>query len=110
MIFGKELTWDTVTIQGIICDNLKEWDVKTSYGLTDFSENAKSAFIIEATKEKVVLMVYLENEDEQIRIKAGIAGKYLPEGKKVPKYSKVFKSTELKEASDYFEKILEDYK
>jgi len=75
-----------------------------------FDDSGKSAFIIEARKKKFVIFIYLENDEKQIRIKAGTDGKYLPKGKQVPKYSKVFAHTKLSEASKYFEKILEDLK
>lgn len=107
MIFGKILEWDTLSIQNAICDNLKDWNVVTSLG---FNDSGKSAFIITARKDRFVLLVYLENEEKQIRIKSGIDGKYLPKGKQIPKFSKIFKSSQLREASNYFEQILEEYK
>ena len=108
MIFGHELKWDTLTIQKLMCDYLEklEWNIKNSMG---FDDSGKSAFIIEARKNKCVIVIYLENEDKQIRIKAGIDGKYLPKGKQIPKYSKIFPHTQLKEASQYFEKIVEEF-
>ncbi len=105
MIFGQSLKWDSLTIQAAICKSLKDWKVETSMG---FEDSGESALIIEARKNKVVILVYLENEEKQIRIKAGIDGKYLPEGKQVPKYSKTFPHTQIKQASKYFEKILEE--
>ena len=109
MIFGHELKWDTLSIQKSICDHLEklEWDIKNFMG---FDDSCKSAFIIEARKKKSVIIIYLENDEKQIRIQAGIDGKYLPKGKEVPKYSKIFAHTKLSEASKYFEKILEDLK
>lgn len=106
MIFGQSLEWDALNIQSAICDSLKNWKVETSLG---FADSGESAFIITARKEKFVLMIYLENEAKQIRIKAGIDGKYLPEGKKVPKYSKSFLHTQIKDASKFFEEILKEY-
>lgn len=109
MIFGHELKWDTLSIQKSICDHLEklEWDIKNSMG---FDDSNKSAFIIEARKKKFVIIIYLENDEKQIRIKGGTDGKYLPEGKQIPKYSKVFSHTKISDASKYFEKILEDLK
>lgn len=108
MIFGKSLKWDTLSIQVAIGFHLEklQWDVENSLA---FEDTGQSAFIITARKEKNVIVIFLENEEKQIRIKAGMAGKYLPEGQKMPKYSKTFSNTEIKQASQYFEKILEDF-
>ena len=73
-----------------------------------FSNEGQSAFINTARKNKSVIVIYLENDAKQIRIKAGLDGKYLQEGQKKPKYSKVFPHTKIKQASDYFEKILQE--
>ena len=107
MIFSNTLKWDTLTIQSAICDYLEKnnWKVSTSMG---FSNEGQSAFIETARKNKCVIIIYLENEDKQIRIKGGIDGKYLPKGKQIPKYSKIFSHTQLKKASQYFEKMVED--
>jgi len=109
MIFDHELKWDTLSIQKSICDHLEKlsWNIKNSMG---FDDSGKSAFIIEARKKKFALIIYLENDEKQIRIKAGIEGKYLPKGKQIPKYSKIFAHTELIQASKYFEKMLEEMK
>ena len=109
MIFDLELKWDTLSIQSAICDFLEKegWNVTTSMG---FSNEGQSAFIDTARKKKFVVIIYLENDDQQIRIKGGIDGKYLPKGRQVPKYSKIFAHTELIQASKYFEKILEEMK
>lgn len=108
MIFGKTLKWDTLNIQVAIGFHLEklQWNVENSFGVEDSGE---SAFIITARKGKNVIVVYLENEEKQIRIRAGKDGKYLPEGKKIPKYSKTFPHTQIKQASQYFEKILKDF-
>lgn len=108
MIFGKHLKWDTLSIQVAIASHLKDlkWNIKTVYGIDD---SGKSAFIISARKEKNVILIFLENERKQIRIKAGMNGKYLPAGQKTPKYSKTFSHTQIKQASQYFEEIVEDY-
>ena len=107
MIFNHNLKWDTLTIQSTINNYLEKnnWKVTTSMG---FSDDGKSAFIIQGSKKKFVIIIYLENDAKQIRIKAGIDGKYLPKGQQKPKYSKVFPHTKIKQASDYFEEILED--
>ena len=109
MIFDHILTWDTISIQKSICDHLEKlsWNIKNSMGFDDLG---KSAFIIEARKKKFVIIINLENDEKQIRIKAGTDGKYLPKGKQVPKYSKIFPHTKVSDASNYFEKILEDLK
>ena len=73
-----------------------------------FDDSGKSAFIIEARKKKYVILIYLENDEKQIRIKAGTDGKYLPKGKQVPKYAQVFAHTQLNDASEFFEEILEE--
>ncbi len=108
MIFGKTLKWDTLTLQAAIAKHLEKlkWNVETSFG---FEDSGESAFITTARKEKNVIVIYLENEEKQIRIKAGIDGIYLPDGQKKPKYSKTFSSTQIKQASQYFEKILENF-
>jgi len=107
MIFGHSLKWDTLTIQKAICDHLNnlKWNIKTSLA---FADTGQSAFIITARKEKNIILIYLENEQKEIMIKAGLDGKYLPEDKKVPKYSKVFSSEKIQDASKFFEKILND--
>lgn len=107
MIFGKTLKWDTLNIQVAITIHLEElkWDVDNSFG---FENSGHTAFIITARKEKNVIEVFLENEEKQIRIKAGLDGKYLPKGKKLAKYSKTFSNTQIMEASQYFEKILKE--
>jgi len=109
MIFNHTLKWDTLTIQKAICNHLEnnKWNVKFSMG---FSDGGESAFICTATKKKYIIITYLENEAKQIRIQAGIEGKYLPKGQQKPKYSKIFVHTQIKQASDFFEKILEDLK
>ncbi len=109
MIFNKTLKWDTITISKAISDHLEKqsWKVNTSLG---FADSGESAFIVTARKEKNVIVVFLENEQKEIRIKAGMAGKYLSQGNKVPQFSKVFAHTEIRKASDYFEEILEKLK
>ncbi len=109
MIFSKSLDWDTISIQTAMCDHLEKngWSVSTAMG---FSGLGQSAFIDTATKGKFVIVISLENEKKQINIKGGIDGKYLPEGKQIPKYSKTFTHTELIQASKYFEKIVEELK
>lgn len=106
-VFSHILEWNTLTIQAAICDQLvkRKYKFENSMG---FADSGESAFIITATKGKFAILIYLENEDKKIRIKAGIAGKYLPIGKQTPKYSKVFSHLEIKQASEYFEKIVED--
>ncbi len=101
--FGLE--WNTISILENAGNHLlsKDWKISNSFGMADTGE---SALIIEATKEKYVLMMQLENETKQITIKGGIAGKYLPPGKQIPKYSERFTSDQIKEASDFFEKIV----
>ena len=107
MIFDHTLKWDTLSIQTAICEYLEKngWNVSTAMG---FSNDGQSAFIDTARKDKCVIVIYLENEDKQIRIKGGIEGKYLPKGEQIPKYSKIFPHTQIKQASEYFEKIVED--
>jgi hypothetical protein len=109
LIFDHILNWDSLSIQQVISDHLDElnWKVDTSLG---FADSGQSAFIITARKEKYVILINLENEEKQIRIQAGIDGKYLPKGKQIPKFAKVFKSTKIIQASNYFEEILEDLK
>ena len=109
MIFVKILEWDTLSIQKAIYEHLKKskWTFKENYTL-GMSDDGKTAFIIEAEKKKFLIIIYLENEQKQITIKAGIKPEYLPEGKRIPKYSKVFSHTKISEASKYFEEILED--
>lgn len=110
MIFSHILEWNTLAIQKAIVDKLKKlkWEIDEENITMGFSNEGKSAFIIEAKKKKFVIQIHLENEDKRINIKAGIHGKYLPEGKKLAKYSKVFSHTQLAKASKYFEEILED--
>lgn len=102
-VFGLE--WNTVAILESAGTHLlsKNWKITNTFGMADTGE---SALIIEATKEKYVLIIQLENEAKQIVIKGGIAGKYLPHGKQIPKYSERFTSNEIKEASEFFEKIV----
>ena len=110
MIFTKSLEWDALSIQQAVTDRLTDFNytVKTSLGYNeDFTH---SAFIIEGDKKKFAIIVTLENEGKQIIIRGGTAGKYLPEGKKIPKYSAIFTHTQLKDASELFEKILEEQK
>lgn len=108
-IFSFGLEWNTLSIQKAICDHLEDlkWDIKTSLA---FADSGQSALIITARKEKNVILVYLENEQKEIMIKAGKDGKYLSKGKQIPKYSQTFPHTEIRQASKYFEKILEDLK
>lgn len=107
MIFDHALKWDTLAIQKAIADHLEKlsWKVDTSLG---FADSGQSAFIITASKEKNVIVIFLENEQKQIRIKAGMAGKYMPKEKQVPQFSQVFLHTEIRQASKFFEKILEE--
>ena len=97
MIFGHSLKWDTLSIQKAISDHLEnlKWNVETSFG---FADSGETAFIITARKEKNIILIYLENEQKQVMIKAGLDAKYLPEGKKLPKYSKVFSSEKIQDA------------
>ena len=109
MIFSHALKWDTLDIQQAISDHLEKqsWKVDTSLG---FADSGESAFIITATKGKNIIVIFLENEQKEIRIKAGMAGKHLPKGKQVPQFSKVFSHTQIKESSEFFEEILEELK
>ncbi len=101
--FGLE--WNTISILESAGTYLqsKDWKISNTFGMADTGE---SALIIEATKEKYVILLQLENEANQITIKGGIAGKYLSPGKQIPKYSERFTSNQIKEASDFFEKIV----
>jgi len=107
MIFGKYLKWDTLALEIAMRNHLEEngWNVSTSMG---FANDGQSAFIDTARKNKCVIIIYLENDNKQIRMQGGTDGKYLPQGKQIPKYSKVFPHTQLTQASQYFEKIVED--
>lgn len=107
MIFGYNLKWDSLKIQRAIADHLEDlkWNVKTSFGMAD---SGQTALIVEAKKQKYAIVIYLESEEKQIRFQAGIAGKYLPKRKQIPKYSKTFAHTQIKQASNYFEEILKD--
>jgi len=107
MIFDKLLKWDTTSIQAAMCDYLEKngWSVSTVMG---FSNEGQSAFIDTARKGGYTIVVYLENEAKQIRIKGGIDSKYLPKGEQIPKYAKIFAHTQLKQASEYFEKVMDD--
>ena len=109
MIFNYPLKWDTVSILQAMTNHLDKlsWKVNTS---VSFADSGESAFIITARKEKNVIVIFLENEHKEIRIKAGMAGKYLSQGNKVPQFSKVFPHTQIRKASTYFEKILEELK
>lgn len=108
-IFTFGLKWDTLSIQKAIVDHLNDlkWNVTTSLG---FADSGQSALIITAFKKKNAIIIQLENEGKQIRIQAGIQGKYLPKGKQIAKYEEVFPHTGIKQASKLFEKILEDLK
>ena len=101
--FGLE--WNTISILESAGTHLlsKDWKISNTFGMADTGE---SALILEASKDKFVLMMQLENEVRQITIKGGIAGKYLPPGKQIPKYSERFTSDQIIEASDFFEKIV----
>jgi len=107
MIFDKYLKWDTLTIEIAMRNHLEKngWDVQTAMG---FSNEGQTAFIDTARKDKCVIVIYLENDDKQIRIQGGIDGKHLPEGEQIPKYSKTFSHMQLMQASQYFEEIVED--
>ncbi len=107
MIFHKNLKWDSISILRAMTEKLEklQWDVDTSLG---FEDNGMSAFVITAKKEKNVIVIFLENEIKSIRIKAGIDGKYLAPGKKMPKYNKAFSNTQLNQASKFFEKIIDE--
>ena len=107
MIFHKNLKWDTLSIMHAMTEKLEklQWKVDTSLG---FENNGMSAFVITGRKEKNVMVIFLENEIKSIRIKAGLDGKYLAAGKKMPKYNKTFPSTQLNQASKFFEQILDE--
>ena len=107
MIFNHILKWNILKIQRAISEHLEKlkWNVETSFG---FADSGQTAFIVTARKEKYVIIITLENDEKKIRMQAGMDGKYLPEGKQIPKYSKVFTHTKINQASKYFEKILED--
>ncbi len=104
-IFSFGLDWDTTTILQSAGEFLinNKWEIQNSFG---FADSGESALILQATKDKFVLVMTLENEAKQITIKGGIHGDYLPEGKQVPKYSETFSSIQVKEASEFFEKIV----
>ena len=101
--FGLE--WNTISILESAGTYLqsKDWKISNTFGMADTGE---SALILEASKDKFALLLQLENEAKQITIKGGIAGKYLSPGKQIPKHSKRFTSDQIKEASDFFEKIV----
>ncbi len=73
-----------------------------------FADSGESALILEANKGKLAFYMQLENEAQQITIKGGIAGKYLPKGKQVPKYSERFTADQVLQAGQYFEKIVRE--
>ena len=104
-IFSFGLTWDTVTILQSAGEFLadKKWEIQNSFGYADTGE---SALFLQALKKKFVLVMSLENEAKQITLKGGVHGKYLPEGKQIPQYTKVFSSNQVQEASEYFEQIV----
>ena len=107
--FSFGLEWDTLSIQKAIGDHLEDlkWKIETSL---EFADSGESALIITAYKKKNAIIIQLENENKKIVIQAGIQGKYLPTGKQIPKYSKVFSSEKIQDASKFFEKIMEDLK
>ena len=107
MIFNHILKWNILKIQRAISEHLEKlkWNVETSFG---FADSGQTAFIVTARKEKYVIEITLENEEKQVRFKAGTDGKYLPKGNKLPKFSKTFSHIEISNASKYFEEILED--
>lgn len=99
--FSMFLEWNTISIQMQMVDYLtsKGWTVTTSIG---FADSGESALIVEAEKKRYVIEIEIENEAKEIRLRGGIHGKYLPEGRKLPQFKRICKSTELKEASDFF--------
>ena len=99
------LEWNTLSIQDQMSKFLKErlYEVTLSMG---FADNGESEFEITAKKGHVVVLINLENEAQQIKIRGGLDGKYLPIGEKVPKFKETFKSTDLPNASIFFEKVV----
>jgi len=104
MNFGMNLEWNTLSIQEQIVKHLTErmWKVDTSLG---FSDSGESAFIIEALKDHVAMIIQLANEDKSIFIRGGIHGDYLPIGEGLPKFKETFKHNKIKEASEFFVKV-----
>jgi hypothetical protein len=104
-VFSFGLEWNTLSIQDQMLKYLKPrlFEIKTSLG---FNDKGESAFIIEAEKEHAVICIDLANEQRFIQIRGGLMGKYLPEGKKIPKFKKMFKDTEILEASEYFVEVV----
>jgi len=98
------LEWNTLSIQDQIVKHLSArlWKVDTSLG---FADSGESAFILEARKDHVAMIIDLENEGQTIQIRGGLHGDYLPIGKGIPKFKGKFKHTEIKEASLFFVKV-----
>ena len=104
--WGLELEWNTMAIQQHMINYLtpRGFKIDTILG---FSDDGESALILETTNDHCALIVTLANERADLTIKGGLHGNYLPLGQGVPKFKKTFKSTDLKNASDFFLKVVD---
>lgn len=106
------LTWNTLAIATAMQQTMKENGFKTEDGkqfsdvVTFGVEGNLTAFCILGMKSKSALQIYIENEKEQIRFMGGVQGKYLPKGKQLAQFKKIFKKSDLVEASKYFEQMM----
>ena len=107
--FDFYFSWDVLEIWQQMNDYLQRrlFEVKKNIVSSDEWEIALE---IVGTFEKCCIVVLLEDTKQQITIKGGIEGKYLPIGKRIPKFSKVFSKDELLEASEYFEFVVREIK
>lgn len=113
VIHAFPLTWNTTDIANAMQKSLKENGFKDkdgkpfgdslTYGMSD---DGKSAFCILGLKSKSAFQIYIENDAEQIRFMGGVMGKYLPKGKQLAQFKKIFKKEQLAEASKYFEQMV----
>lgn len=112
-IYAIPLTWNTFDIatamqktmdeNGFTGRDGKKFGKSLTFGSND---EGKSAFCILGIKSKSALEITIENEREQIRFMGGVMGKYLPKGKQLAQFKKIFKKADLLEASKYFEEMM----
>lgn len=82
----------------------KSFKIDTILG---FADEGNSALILECEKEHTHISIEIGNESKDLMIKGGLTGKYLPKGKQLPKFKHTFKHTEIKEASEFFVKVVD---
>jgi len=111
MSFDNIFKWDIVPLLQIIVKNLKAQNWKTEIDIDviyDENDKISNTFFVDAKKKRHSIKIELLNEKKQIIISSISRNKFLFSSKYDLKHNKTFDSTDLKNASLYFDSILQE--